>query len=68
MKVARKNTPVRCRCDDLEARLQRMEELVTSNRKELDIQFQRLADLQAVLDSPTVERRRRRERTAVSPR
>jgi hypothetical protein len=39
-------------------RLRRVEELVQSNRKELDIQLQRIADLQALLDSPTLDRRR----------
>jgi hypothetical protein len=29
-----------------------VEELASSNRKELDIQFRRIAELQAVLDSP----------------
>jgi hypothetical protein len=44
----------------LEARLQRVEELATSNRRELDIQFRRIADLQAALDSPMADGRRRK--------
>jgi hypothetical protein len=58
--MARKNTARRCRCADLEARLARVEELARSNRRELDIQFQRIADLQAMFDSPMAERRRRK--------
>ena len=57
--MPRKQTPKPCRCDDLEARLERIEELARSHRRELDIQFQRIADLQARLDSPLVDRRRR---------
>jgi hypothetical protein len=56
--VPRKHTP--CRCNDLEARLQRVEELASSNRRELDIQFRRIADLQAALDSPMADGRRRK--------
>ena len=58
--MARKHTPRPCRCNDLEARLQRVEELASSNRRELDIQFRRIADLQAALDSPMADGRRRR--------
>ena len=58
--MARKHTPRPCRCNDLEARLQRVEELAGSNRRELDIQFRRIADLQAALDSPMADGRRRR--------
>jgi len=58
--VARKDTFSRCRCDELEARLERLEAQARGNRKELDIQLQRIADLQAMLDSP-IERRRRRD-------
>jgi hypothetical protein len=58
--VARKHTPRPCRCTDLEARLQRVEELATSNRRELDIQFRRIADLQAALDSPMADGRRKK--------
>jgi hypothetical protein len=35
----------------VEARLERIEELARSNRRELDIQFRRIADLQAAIDS-----------------
>jgi hypothetical protein len=35
-----------------------VEELASSNRKELDIQFRRIAELQAVLDSPMANGRR----------
>ena len=58
--MARKNTVPPCRCADLEARLQRVEELASSNRRELDIQFRRIADLQAAIDSPMAEGRRRK--------
>lgn len=58
--MARKHTLRSCRCNDLEARLQRVEELAGSNRRELDIQFRRIADLQAALDSPMADGRRRR--------
>ena len=58
--MARKHTPRPCRCNDLEARLQRVEELASSNRRELDIQFRRIADLQAALDSPMADGRRRK--------
>ena len=57
--LARKKTSRPCRCDDLEARLERIEELARSNRRELDIQFRRLADLQAAFDSPSARERRR---------
>jgi hypothetical protein len=57
--LARKNTTRPCRCDELEARLQRVEELARSNRRELDIQFRRMADLQAAVDSPMAHGRRR---------
>jgi len=57
--LARKNTASPCRCNELEARLQRVEELARSNRRELDIQFRRLADLQASFDSPMADGRRR---------
>jgi hypothetical protein len=59
--VARKATARQCRCDALETRLSRVEALARSNRKELDIQFQRLADLQALFDSPLMARRRDRD-------
>ena len=58
--MAKKHTLRPCRCTDLEARLQRVEELAGSNRRELDIQFRRIADLQAALDSPMADGRRRR--------
>jgi hypothetical protein len=58
--VARKHTRRPCRCNDLEARLQRVEELASSNRRELDIQFRRIADLQAALDSPMADGRRKK--------
>ena len=58
--MAKKHTLRSCRCNDLEARLQRVEELAGSNRRELDIQFRRIADLQAALDSPMADGRRRR--------
>lgn len=58
--MPRKHAPRPCRCNDLEARLQRVEELASSNRRELDIQFRRIADLQAALDSPMADGRRRR--------
>ena len=57
--MPRKHAPRPCRCNDLEARLQRVEELASSNRRELDIQFRRIADLQAALDSPMAEGRRK---------
>ena len=60
--MARKQTARGCRCDDLEARLRRVEELARSNRKELDVQFRRIADLQAVLDSPIANGRRKERR------
>ena len=65
--MARKETTARGRYQALEARLERVEALLRSNRHELDIQLQRIADLQALLDSPLVERRRRLV-TAISPR
>ena len=58
--LARKDTPPRCRCDALEARLERVEELARSNRRELDIQFRRIADLQATLDSPIENGRKKK--------
>ena len=57
--LARKNTHRACRCDDLEERLQRVEDLARSNRRELDIQFRRIADLQASIDSPMANGRRK---------
>ncbi len=57
--LARKKTSRSCRCDELEARLERVEELARANRRELDIQFRRLADLQAEFDSPMAQGRRR---------
>jgi len=39
-----------------------VEELARSNRKELDVQFRRIADLQAVLDSPIANGRRKERR------
>ena len=60
--LARKQTARGCRCEDLEARLARVEELARSNRKELDIQFRRIADLQAALDSPIANGRRKERR------
>ena len=48
--------------DDLEARLARVEQLAQSYRKELDIQFRRIADLQAVIDSPMADGRRKERR------
>ena len=57
--MARKDTPDRCRCDELEERLELVERLAKANRRELDIQLQRMADMQALLDSPLVDSRRR---------
>jgi hypothetical protein len=57
--LARKKTSRSCRCDELEARLERVEELARANRRELDIQFRRMADLQAEFDSPMAQGRRR---------
>jgi hypothetical protein len=57
--LARKTTARPCRCEELEARLQRVEELALSNRRELDIQFRRMADLQASFDSRMADGRRR---------
>jgi hypothetical protein len=57
--LSRKPTFRPCRCDDLEARLERVEELARSNRRELDIQFRRIAELQAALDSPMENTRRK---------
>jgi len=57
--LARKTTARLCRCNELEARVERVEELARSNRRELDIQFRRLADLQAAVDSPMADGRRR---------
>ena len=58
--LAKNPTREPCRCADLESRLERVEELARSNRRELDIQFRRIADLQAALDSPLLDRRRRK--------
>jgi hypothetical protein len=60
--MARNTTPSRCRCADLEERLELVEEMAKSYRKELDIQFRRIADLQAMLDSPRVGRFQRQQR------
>ncbi len=65
--MTRKKTSRQCRCDDLEARLERVEELARSNRRELDIQFQRIADLQAMFDSPIAERNRRKSDGKAKP-
>jgi hypothetical protein len=59
-KVAEKATrTLSARYEDLSRRLERVEELARSNRKELDIQLQRIADLQAIVDSPLLHRQRR---------
>ena|SRR5437016_11483662 len=60
--LARKQTARGCRCDDLEARLARVEQLAQSYRRELDIQFRRIADLQAMVDSPIANGRRKERR------
>ena len=60
--MARKQTARGCRCDDLEARLARVEQLAQSYRRELDIQFRRIADLQAMVDSPIANGRRKEKR------
>jgi hypothetical protein len=49
--VARKQTSRACRCDELEVRLERVEELARSHGRELAIQFRRIADLQATVDN-----------------
>jgi hypothetical protein len=59
--LARNPTARPCRCEELEARLQRVEELALANRRELDLQFRRMADLQAAFDSPMANGRRRQE-------
>jgi hypothetical protein len=41
-----------------------VEELAHSNRKELDIQFKRIAQMQALLDSPVANGRRKERRKA----
>ena len=61
-RLARKQTARVCRCDDLEARLARVEQLAQSYRRELDIQFRRIADLQAMVDSPIANGRRKEKR------
>jgi hypothetical protein len=60
--LAKKQTRALCRCDDLEARLERIEQLALSNRKELDIQFRRIAQLQAIVDSPIANGRHKQGR------